>query len=111
MRKLRRDRGEKPITSARNGFNEARDVSRVGEGRAQFLDGSVEAVVKFDKGVGGPQTLPNFFPGYQLTRTLQQHLEHLERLVLKLDAKTSLGQNSLVEIRLEQAETYGPRFR
>jgi hypothetical protein len=77
------DGREQAITAAREGFDKAGVFGGITEGVAQALDGGVQAVVEVHKGVGRPKTAVQFLSRNDFTRTLQEHGQDLERLLLK----------------------------
>ena len=107
-RHLSCDWSQKAVTPARDGFDETRVVGGIIKGRAQLLHGSVEAVVKLDERVGRPEPLADLFPCDQFTRTIQQHPEDLEGLVLKFDPQATLREDALPEIGLEETKARRP---
>jgi hypothetical protein len=52
----------------------------------------VEALIEVYKRVSGPDFLPQLFPSDDLSRTIEQGANDLERLVLELDLDTALPQ-------------------
>jgi hypothetical protein len=68
------------------------------------LDRFVEAVVKIDEHVGGPQTLPEFFPGKYFPRTFEQHSQQLQRLLRQPQLAAVPAQLACFQVELKQAK-------
>src|SRR3954453_2056479 len=66
------DRGQKTVTSARNGLHESGLFGRVAQGIAEAPDCGVQAVVEIDKSVGWPESLAYLFARHDLSRTFQK---------------------------------------
>ncbi len=62
-------------------------------------------MIEVDERTFGPERYAHLFPGHNFSRPLDQHPEHLEWLVLELDAQTVLSQFRLFEIDLKEAKT------
>ena len=71
----------------------------------QLLDRRVDALLEVDKGIGGPQFLPEFFPRYKFPRPVEQDGKDLERLFLELDLATVLAQLTGGQVDFEGTET------
>ena len=77
------DGREQAISAAREGFDKTGVFGGITEGIAQALYGSVQAVIKVHKGVGRPKTAVQLLSRNDFTRTLKEHGQDLERLLLK----------------------------
>ena len=95
---------DKTITTASQGFNEARIVGGVAEGLSDFVDGRAEGVLEVDDRVFAPDTELKIFPGDDLAGVLEEHREHLEGLALNFDSLASLPQLSGLQISLKETE-------
>src|SRR6266571_5989994 len=100
----RLDVGEEPITAARDGLDEARVLGRIAERFANLIDCFVEAVVKIHDRAG-PESAAQFLPGHQFSRFLEQHCQHLERLLLQPEAQATFRQPAGFEDRLRRPQT------
>jgi hypothetical protein len=78
-------RRDETVSTTRQGFDESRALSRIGQRVAQSFDRRVEADIEIDKCVGRPKLLVKVFPGHQLARLLKQHGQDLKGLIVKLD--------------------------
>jgi len=63
-------------------------------------------MVKINKGVARPQPLPDLVPSEQFSGTIQQHCQHLKRLIVELDSHSRLAQFSRAKIRFENPEAH-----
>jgi hypothetical protein len=54
----------------------------------QFLDCCVQAVIKINERVGGPEALPEFLAGHEFTGMLEQHFENPNRLTVQFQPDT-----------------------
>jgi len=75
-------RYHEPIASAGEGLDVLRLVRRVAQCAPEILDGGVDAVVKLDNSVVGPQLLPDLFAGDDFASALDQYPQDLQRLFL-----------------------------
>src|SRR6266516_5224832 len=103
----RLDVGEEPITAARDGLDEARVLGRIAERFANLIDCFVEAVVKIHDRAG-PESAAQFLPGHQFSRFLEQHCQHLERLLLQPDAQAMFRQLAGSKIDFEDPKLQTP---
>jgi len=69
----------------------------------------VQAVLKIDEGVGGPELGAEFFPRHDVARMPEQNLEYLERLPFKREAGAPLAKFAGAGIEFERAETQQTR--
>ena len=95
--------GKKPITSPRNGLDEARILRRIAERFANLVDRLVDAVIEVDDDLA-PDFLAQFLPGYQLAGLFEQHGQDLKRLLLQPDAPAALRQFAGSKIDLEDSK-------
>ena len=70
-----------------------------------FLMAVLMLCSKFDKGVGGPQPLPEFLPRHQFARLIEQDGKDVERHFLELDLATVLAQFTGDQVDFEGTET------
>src|SRR6266516_3532475 len=103
----RLDVGEEPITAARDGLDEARVLGRIAERFANLIDCFVEAVVKIHDRAG-PESAAQFLPGHQFSRFLEQHCQHLERLLLQPEAQATFRQPAGSKIDFEDPKPQTP---
>ena len=99
-----RYRRQKAVSAPVQRLDVTRRFGGVSERRAQLRHGFVEAAIEVDERVGGPKLLTQFFPGYELARTLQQQREDLERLFLEFDSHAVLAKLGSTKIRLKNAK-------
>jgi hypothetical protein len=100
------DRGNELVTATANRSHEAGPVGVVVEGLTEFVDGSVQAVVKVHEGVGGPESVTELVPLDHLARTFQKNLKNVKRAVLKLDSYPILAKFRPGKIGLVRSETH-----
>ncbi len=96
-----------PITAARDGLDEARVLGRIAERFANLIDCFVEAVVKIHDRAG-PESAAQFLPGHQFSRFLEQHCQHLERLLLQPEAQATFRQPAGSKIDFEDPKPQTP---
>ena len=101
-------RSYKTVAPAGNGFQKPRVVCRIVQRLAQLPHCRVQRVVKLHKRAVGPKSLMDFFPGDELTGTLQQHRKNPERLLLQTNPAPHLGEFAFLEISLEGSKTNHP---
>jgi hypothetical protein len=65
-------RRNESIPTAVKGLDEPRAFRGITQGETNFIHGLVKIPVKIDESVCRPEFLPNFFPGYEFTGTVQQ---------------------------------------
>ena len=68
---------------------------------AQPVDHGIQTVVEIDERATRPEPLAQLFTGDDVTGSLQQQREDLERLLLKPDADASLPQLAGLQIQLK----------
>src|SRR6188472_957178 len=79
--------GDVAIAASWHRLDERRPVGIVAEGRSHAFDGGVEAVLEVDEGAVRPETVAQFVSSDEVSRTLEQGAQDLERLTLKLEAR------------------------
>ena len=79
------DRRNEPVAAAWQGLNVAGIICGIAEGVPQFVHGGVQAVIKIDKGVAGPELGAEFLPGHQFSGPRNHDGQNLERLTNQLD--------------------------
>jgi hypothetical protein len=99
------DRSYEAIPSSRKRLNEDRCVCRFAQGVAQPLDGSIQALIEVDEGVGWPEFAAQFLSGDHLARPFKQGRQDLKRLFLELYLVPPVAKFPSVEIDLERTET------
>jgi hypothetical protein len=65
-------------------------------------------MVKINKRVRRPQPLPDLVPADQFSWTIQQHRQHLKRLIVEPGSHSRLAQFSSAEIRFENPKAHNP---
>ena len=78
-------RCDEPVSLARYGCDEARVIGGVAQRLPDLLDGGVESLIEFHKGIGGPELALQFLTGDQLARPSQQNSQDLKGLFLEFD--------------------------
>src|SRR6266446_4195607 len=104
------DLPNKPIAAPGECLNKSGRFGRVAQSLPKPLNSVVETMVKIDKGVGGPDSLLQFFAGDDLTRLFQQDLQNLKRLFLELELDPFLTQFSGPKVYFEDTEA-NPRLQ
>jgi len=95
------------VATARQSFDVAGFLGRIGQDIAQLLDGAVQTSIKVNKRVRRPEFLTEFLTRNQVTCMLQQNGEHLEGLVLKLQTDTVFVKLARTQVHIKRAEA-GP---
>src|ERR1035441_8627460 len=90
---------DETIPPARNGLDKAWLCGGIIENLADFFDCSSQTVVEVHKCVRGPELPANFFARDELTRTVQEHGQQLERLGLQPDSCPMLSQLTGMQFR------------
>lgn len=85
-------------------FDKAGVVGFVGEGVAEFVDGSVQAVLEIDEGVFGPETLLELLTGDNEAGMFQKDGEDLERAILEFEADAGFAEFAGEQVGLIGAE-------
>src|SRR5262249_40524768 len=78
---------------------------------AQLIDRGVQAVIEIDKRVSRPQAAAQLFARHHISRSLDQHGEHSEGLILQPYASALLAQLAIRGIHFEHAEAGDAGFR
>src|SRR6266851_1731086 len=86
------DDADESITLARVSLYVARLLGIIIQCPSQLLDRTVQASLKIDKDVVGPETPAKFLPSHKLSRPFQQEKQDLERLSGKFDPDSVLPQ-------------------
>src|SRR5438034_2270355 len=102
------DRGDEPVTPAREGLDVTGAFGRVAQGFPQLPYGRVEAVVEVDERVRGPELVPQLLSGHHLARTLQEQGQQAKRLILQTDLASLPAQLSGREVDFEGPEAEDP---
>ena len=102
------DVSEEAIAATSNSFDEAGTLGGVAEGLTDFVDRLVEPVVEIHERVRGPEFLLKFLATDDLTGVLEQHLQHLEGLLLEPDSQAALAQFASPKIHLEDPKSEPP---
>jgi hypothetical protein len=81
------------------------DVSRVldviAQRLAQLIHSGVNAVFEVNESIGGPESLPDLFPGDHFAGALKERCENLERPFLKLDLDVVMPQFTATKVSFE----------
>jgi hypothetical protein len=102
------DLHDEAVPAPRNGFHKAGTLRGVAEGLADFVDRFVEPVVEIHEGIGGPELLLQFLSRYYLAGVIDQHGQHLKRLLLDFDLQSMFSEFTGTEINLEDAKAKTP---
>src|SRR5262249_7439746 len=94
----------KSVATLGEGLDEAGNFGGVPERFAKLVNGFVEAVIKIDEGVSGPEFCAQFFASDDLAGTFEQRGEKSERLILETDALAVVAQFSCLQIQLKRSE-------
>ena len=97
--------GDEAVSAAGEGFDVTGAGSGISQGFAHLVNGSVEAVVEVDEGVGGPELLLQLFARDDVSGMIEEQSEHLEGLALQAQLDATLAQFSRAEVELEDSET------
>ena len=98
------DRRKQAITAAREGFDKTWVFGGITEGVAQALDRSVQTVIEVYKGVGWPKTAVQFLSRNDFTRTLKEHGQNLEWLLLKANLGAVPAKFAGTKVGLKNSE-------
>jgi hypothetical protein len=82
---LPRHGSEKPVPTAGKSFNKPGIFRGIAQGVAEAFDGSIEAVIEINEGIGWPEFGAEFFAGNKFTGPGQEKRQDLERLFLQPD--------------------------
>ncbi len=83
---------DEAIPAPRNGFHVARIFGAVCEGAANLVDREIDSMLEVDECRISPEAPLDFFPGYDLTGSLDEKQQNAERLGLKLEQNAGLAQ-------------------
>jgi hypothetical protein len=97
-------RNQKSIPAPGNGLNKTRIRGRIAKRLSKLVDDGVQTVIKIDEGVRGPELLPQIFPSYNFTGSLQQYQQNLKWLLLQMHAHAGLAQFTARGIGFENSE-------
>jgi len=100
------DRGNKPVATTRKRLDKARVFGGIVQRFTEPHDCRVEAVIKIDEGVAGPEAALQFFAGDHFPAVFQKDGEDLTRLFLELDANAVLAEFAGPEVELVNAEAH-----
>src|SRR6266705_3785162 len=101
-------RGDEPVTPAREGLYVTGGLGRVAQGLPQLPHGRVEAVVEVDERIRGPELVPQLLSGHHLARTLQEQGQQAKRLILQTDPQSLPAQLPGREVYFEGPEAEDP---
>ncbi len=101
---IERNRGDETIPALRDGFDKGWISRRIAQGGTQPLEGAVHTSLKFNEGIGRPNSLLEFFAGNDLSGVLEQKHQQPERLILKFDANALTQQGPASGTSLEYAK-------
>jgi hypothetical protein len=72
------DGSNKTIPIAWQCLDEPRVLGIISQCAAEFIHGGVNAVFKVNEGIGGPELLPDLFPGHHFAGPLEESCQNLE---------------------------------
>ena len=99
------DGSDESVTPTGHRFDEPRRIGRVPERIAQPPNGGIQPVLEIDECLCRPESLSQLVAGHELTRTVQQRLEKLKRLIGEADPDATLPKFARPHVELERAET------
>src|SRR5205809_7946068 len=102
------ERGDEPVTPAREGLDVTGGLGRVAQGLPQLPHGRVEAVVEVDERIRWPELVPQLLSGHHLARTLQEQGQQAKRLILQTDLQSLPAQLPGGEVDFEGPEAEDP---
>src|ERR1700682_2926417 len=100
------DRGNKAVATTRKRLDEARVFGGIVQSFTEPHDCRVEAVIKVDEGVAGPEAALQFFASDHFPAVFQKDGEDLTGLFLELDANAVLAEFAGPEVKLVNAEAH-----
>ena len=103
-------RRQKPIASAIERLNESGIARIIRQGLPQFFHRAVQADVKNDEGVFGPEAFLQLLARDDFTGAFQQHRQNLEGLILQFDLDAGLAQLHRGQIHFVKAEAENRRI-
>jgi hypothetical protein len=102
---------QESIPAPGNSLNKARIRGRIPKGLSNLVDDGIQTVIKIDKGVGGPELLPQIFSSNNFTGSLEQYHQNLKWLLLQMHAHAGLAQFTARGIGFENSEAINlPRW-
>ena len=99
-------RHQQPIALPANGFDVLGVIGRIAQCLPQLLDGGVDAVIKLDHGIVGPQIVPDFLPADEPSVAVHQHTQDTETLILEDYTAIALPQFARSEIDVKDTEPH-----
>src|SRR5262245_9695280 len=99
------ERADKAISTTRQSFDVAGSFRRFSEDVAQPFDRTVQACVKINESISGPEPLAEFIACDDVTRAFQQKDKDAKGLVLKLQADTVFMDFARAQIHGEDIKT------
>ncbi len=102
---MRFDGADEPVAAPVQRLDEPRTIGVVAERRPQTFDRGVQPVLEVDERAFRPQALPQLVARQDLARLLEQHDQHLERLILQPQADAVLAQLARAHVELESSES------
>ena len=99
------DGADEPVSAPVERLDEPRTIGVVAERRPQTFDRGVQPVLEVDERTVRPEAAPQLVARQHLARLLQQHDEHLERLILQPQADAVLAQLARPHVELESSES------
>ena len=96
---------DEPVAAPVQRFHEPGTLGVVAERRPEALHGGIQSVLEVHERAVRPQTLSKLLARQHLARLLEQHDQHLERLILQPQACAVLAQLACVEVELEPPES------
>ena len=98
------DGGDEAVSTAGQGFEEARARSEIAQRLANFVHRRIQAVIEIDESIGGPDFFAQVVARDHLTGILQQGSENLKRLFLKPYASAVFAQLSGGQVDFKNAK-------
>jgi hypothetical protein len=95
---------DEAVATAGYGFDESWIIRFIAQGRANLINGEVDAAFKIDKGVVAPDALVNFLTGDDLSGALGQQKKDSNLLRPEFDYVAAFAQLAIRSIKLEWAE-------
>src|SRR6516164_2121446 len=90
--KFHRYRSDETVPSPRERLDVPRLFCVVPERCANLVDAKIDAPLEIDEGVVAPETLTNFFAGYDVTRAFCKQEQNSRRLQAQLDRHSRFAQ-------------------
>ena len=99
------DWSNKPVAPTRDGLDESWVLRRVAQCVSQLLERGVETFIKVDECPVGPKLFPHFLAANYFSRSLQQHGEDTEGLLLQSHPLSAPVEFTRRRVGFEQTET------